>query len=46
MSALAPYCDSFAITEVNPLKDPEDLTSNLAAYLCYYFALFGAKKTS
>ncbi|MEU2206174.1 arginase family protein [Streptomyces hygroscopicus] len=46
VSALAPYCDSFAITEVNPLKDPEGLTSNLAAYLCYYFAFFGAKKTN
>lgn len=40
--ALAPHCDGFAITEVNPMKDHQDMTSNLAAYLCYYFAVFGA----
>lgn len=42
--ALAPYCDSFTITEVNPLKDCDGITSNLAAYLCYYFALFGVER--
>jgi len=40
---LAPYCDGFAVTEVNPLKDHADMTSNLAAYLCYYFAVFGSQ---
>lgn len=39
---LAPRCAGFAVTEVNPLKDLHDMTSNLAAYLCYYFATFGA----
>lgn len=43
VKALAPYCDGFAVTEVNPLKDLHDMTSNLAAYLCYYFAVFGSK---
>lgn len=39
---LAPRCDGFAVTEVNPMKDLHDMTSNLAAYLCYYFATYGA----
>lgn len=39
---LSPHCDGFAITEVNPLKDLHDMTSNLAAYLCFYFATYGA----
>lgn len=43
---LAPHCDGFAVTEVNPLKDLHDMTSNLAAYLCYYFAVFGTEKAS
>ncbi len=38
---LAPSCDGFAVTEVNPMKDLHDMTSNLAAYLCFYFATFG-----
>lgn len=41
VSALAPYCDSFAVTEVNPMTDHQDMTATLAAYLCYYFAVFG-----
>jgi agmatinase len=40
---LAPYCDGFAVTEVNPLKDHADMTSNLAAYLCFYFAVYGSQ---
>jgi len=44
VKALAPQCDGFGVTEVNPLKDLHDMTSNLAAYLCYYFAVFGAEK--
>lgn len=44
--ALAPHCDSFTITEVNPLKDSQDRTSNVAAYLCYYFALFGVERVA
>ncbi|UOR00539.1 arginase family protein [Leucobacter allii] len=39
--ALAPHCDSFAVTEVNPMTDHQDMTATLAAYLCYYFAVFG-----
>lgn len=42
--ALAPYCDAFAVTEVNPMTDHRDMTSNLAAYLVYYFATFGAER--
>jgi len=41
--ALAPHCDALAVTEVNPLTDHRDMTSNLAAYLVYYFATFGAE---
>lgn len=41
VAALAPYCDSFAVTEVNPMTDHQDMTATLAAYLCYYFAVFG-----
>ncbi|MGO1435872.1 MAG: arginase family protein [Canibacter sp.] len=41
VSTLAPYCDSFAITEVNPMTDHQDMTATLAAYLGYYFAVFG-----
>lgn len=41
VSGLAPYCDSFAVTEVNPMTDHKNMTSTLAAYLCYYFAVFG-----
>lgn len=44
VKALAPHCDGFGVTEVNPLKDLHDMTANLAAYLCYYFAVFGAGK--
>ena len=42
VKVLAPHCDAFAVTEVNPMTDHNDLTSSLAAYLCYYFAVFGA----
>ncbi|GAA1596885.1 arginase family protein [Leucobacter chromiireducens] len=41
IAALAPHCDSFAVTEVNPMTDHQDMTATLAAYLCYYFAVFG-----
>lgn len=44
VKALAPYADGFAVTEVNPLTDHNDQTSNLAAYLCYYFAVFGRER--
>lgn len=46
VSALAPHCDSFAITEVNPMTDHQDMTATLAAYLTYYFAVFGQEHTS
>jgi agmatinase len=36
---LAPRCDAFAITEVNPMKDVGDMTSTLAAYLVFHFAV-------
>lgn len=42
--ALAPHCDSFAVTEVNPMTDHQDMTATLAAYLCYYFAVFGQRR--
>jgi formiminoglutamase/agmatinase len=45
VGALAPYCDSLTIAEVNPMKDVQGLTVNLAAYLSYYFALFGTRRT-
>lgn len=41
---LAPHVDAFSVMEVNPLKDLHDMTSNLAAYLCYYFAVFGSSR--
>jgi agmatinase len=37
--ALAPHVDGFAVTEVNPMTDHKDLTSTLAAYLIFTFAL-------
>lgn len=42
--ALAPHCDSFAVTEVNPMTDHQGMTATLAAYLCYYFAVFGQER--
>lgn len=42
--ALAPHCDSFAVTEVNPMTDHQNMTATLAAYLCYYFAVFGQQR--
>lgn len=44
VKVLAPHVDGFAVTEVNPMTDHNDLTSNLAAYLVYYFAVFGATR--
>lgn len=40
--ALAPHCDGFAVTEVNPLKDVGGMTATLAAYLLYSFAVYGS----
>lgn len=40
--ALAPFCEGFAVTEVNPMVDPSGMTATLAAYLVWYFAVFGA----
>jgi agmatinase len=31
------------VTEVNPLTDVRDMTSTLAAYLVFSFAVFGAE---
>jgi agmatinase len=39
---LASRCDAFAVTEVNPMKDLGDMTSTLAAYLVFHFAIAGA----
>lgn len=41
---LAPHCDGFAVTEVNPLRDVGDMTSTLAGYLFTRFALHGAER--
>ena len=43
---LAPLCDGFAVMEVNPLTDAGDMTSTLAAYLVYDFAVFGHAEAS
>lgn len=40
---LAPYCSALAITEVNPMMDVKDMTSTLAAYLAFTFAVAGSK---
>lgn len=39
---LAPRCDAFAVTEVNPMKDLGDMTSTLAAYLVFHFVIAAA----
>lgn len=39
---LAPHVGGFAVLEVNPLRDVGDMTSTLAAYLVYSFAVYGA----
>ena len=39
---LAPHCHGMAVTEVNPMTDVQDMTSTLAAYLVFTFAVFGA----
>jgi formiminoglutamase/agmatinase len=44
--ALAPHCHGMAITEVNPMTDVRDMTSTLAAYLAFSFAVFGAQTMS
>lgn len=36
---LAPHVDGFAVTEVNPMTDHRDMTSIMAAYLVYTFAV-------
>jgi agmatinase len=43
---LAPLCDGFAVMEVNPMTDVGDMTSTLAAYLVYDFAVFGHAEAS
>jgi formiminoglutamase/agmatinase len=40
---LAPHCAAMAITEVNPMKDVGDMTSTLAAYLAFTFAVAGRR---
>jgi agmatinase len=40
---LAPHCAAMAVTEVNPMTDVGDMTSTLAAYLVFSFAVFGAE---
>jgi formiminoglutamase/agmatinase len=42
--SLAPYCHAMAITEVNPMTDVGDMTSTLAAYLAFGFAVFGSQE--
>jgi arginase family enzyme len=36
---LAPHCTALAVTEVNPMTDHQDMTSVLAAYLLFHFAV-------
>lgn len=43
---LAPHCAAMAITEVNPTTDVGDMTSTLAAYLAFSFAVYGCKPAS
>ena len=40
---LAPYSQAVAITEVNPMTDLGDMTSTLAAYIAFNFAVFGSR---
>lgn len=40
---LAPHCAAMAITEVNPTVDVKDMTSTLAAYLAFTFAVYGSQ---
>jgi len=39
---LAPHCDGFGVMEVNPMMDFRDMTSTLAAYLVFTFAVHAA----
>ncbi|MFF7709975.1 arginase family protein [Pseudomonas sp. NPDC007930] len=41
---LAPHCAAMAITEVNPTTDVGTMTSTLAAYLAFTFAVYGSQK--
>jgi formiminoglutamase/agmatinase len=43
---LARHCHGMAITEVNPMTDVGDMTSTLAAYLAFGFAVFGSQAAS
>jgi agmatinase len=43
---LAPRCSGFAVAEVNPMTDVGDVTSTLAAYLVWSFAVYGAPDAS
>jgi formiminoglutamase/agmatinase len=43
VTRLAPHVDGFAVTEVNPMTDHQEMTSILAAYLVYTFALHAAR---
>jgi len=38
---LAPHCTALAITEVNPMTDHQNMTSVLASYLLFHFAVAG-----
>lgn len=40
---LSPHVDGFAVTEVNPLQDHRDMTSTMAAYLVFAFAVHGIR---
>ncbi|MFC3396316.1 arginase family protein [Brenneria rubrifaciens] len=43
VAMLAQHCAAMAITEVNPTKDVGDMTSTLAAYLAFTFAVYGSQ---
>lgn len=40
--ALAPHCAGMMVSEVNPMTDVGDVTSTLAAYIAFSFAVYGS----
>jgi agmatinase len=44
VALLAPHCVGMCINEVNPAVDVGDMTSTLAAYLAFTFAVYGSRR--
>lgn len=44
VALLAPHCIAMSINEVNPAVDHADMTSTLAAYLAFTFAVYGSQR--